>query len=119
MPHLRGKINAVVARGGWADKDAPLDAESVRYRVSVAITEEEEFETGTHVSSRSRVDNVSALQAFGTGDPQPGTLVRSPDPAALVQQQLALAVAPAHNPSSASAEPAPAAMAAPARLALR
>lgn len=91
VQHLRAKIAAVVARGGWADRDAPLDPESTRYRVSVSMTEEEEFETSTQVRSRSSIDNFSAMQAFGTGNPQPGTLVKSADPTALVQQHFALA----------------------------
>lgn len=75
------------------------------------MTEEEEFESSTQVRSRSSIDNFSALQAFGTGNPQPGTLVKSADPTALVQQQFAL---PTPEPSSVSAASAPAAAAAPA-----
>eukprot|EP00438_Fugacium_kawagutii_P025595 Skav223678 [mRNA] locus=scaffold2691:189718:190307:- [translate_table: standard] len=99
--HGMKKIATVVSRGGFADPEAPLDEASTRYPVTVSMEEEEEWKSKTSVSSSAEIQHTDALRIHGLGAPSAGTSVMSPDPTALVQQQL-LAHAASSTPSVAA-----------------
>eukprot|EP00435_Cladocopium_sp_Y103_P040775 s3758_g11.t1 len=87
MSSLRAKIKAVVSKGGQADPDAPNDPESVRYRCSVALEENEKWENEAELTIQSQVDPRGAANLMQLGDPVIST-VTAADPMALVRDQL-------------------------------
>lgn len=102
---FRKKIETVVARGGIADPDAPLDSESTRYRVSLSIEEDETWTSSTAVKTKGNLDNQDAVR-IQLGNPAVGTAVASADPINLVREQLAsLAAAPTPDSSRAPSTP--------------
>lgn len=102
----RKKIETVVARGGQADPDAPLDDASTRYRVSLGMEEDETWKSSTTASTTAAIQHSDALRVFGLGGPSLGTSVRSPDPMGLVREQLE-AHSAAATPQAAAAPPTP------------
>lgn len=102
----RKKIATVVSRGGRADPEAPLDDASTRYKVTVSMEEEEVWKTKTSASTNAEIHHADAARIYGLGVPSAGTSVMSPDPTALVRQELLACSAPASTPSAAPATPA-------------
>lgn len=91
-----------MARGGKADPEAPLDEASTRYKVTVSMEEEEVWKTKTSVGSTAEIQHTDAMRIYGLGVPSAGTSVMSPDPTALVRQQLLAHSAAASTPSAAA-----------------
>eukprot|EP00438_Fugacium_kawagutii_P034756 Skav221195 [mRNA] locus=scaffold3557:154947:158653:+ [translate_table: standard] len=82
------KIQAVVLKGGKPDTDAPNDPASIRYRVSVELEEEEQWQQEAELDIRAPVDVRSAEALMRSADPVVQTIT-APDPMALVRDQLA------------------------------
>lgn len=94
-----------MARGGIADPDAPLDNDSIRYRVSLSIEEDEIWSSETAVSTTGLLHNQDALRIQQLGTPSVGTQVASADPMGLVREQLASLAAAATPDSMAPSTP--------------
>ena len=87
----RAKIKACVARGGVADRDAPNDPASTRYRCSLDMEEDETFESSMQVHMQAGIDPGHAFRAIEAPTaPQQvlGAQVSIPDPLAMVAEQL-------------------------------
>eukprot|EP00438_Fugacium_kawagutii_P014764 Skav228753 [mRNA] locus=scaffold589:50999:51755:+ [translate_table: standard] len=91
---------------GLPDEDAPNDPDSVKYRCSTALEEDDVMENEASIRITGDVQGADALRAMQMGDPRlsGGNSVRAADPLGLVREQLAASQQPA-TPSVA-AEPA-------------
>lgn len=88
------------------DPDAPNDPESVRYRCSVNLEEDDVHENSSALELKGTAARGDAMQAFQLKDPNlQGTRLTAPDPMALVRDQLAALqpAASAEVPSSSGA----------------
>ncbi|CAK8999665.1 unnamed protein product [Durusdinium trenchii] len=86
------KIEAVVAKGGVPDADAPNDPDSMRYWVTLGMEETNVESTETSVSISGQVRNQQAMEALSSKSVA-APLVTVPDPNEMVRNQLAAAAA--------------------------
>lgn len=82
-----------------------MDEASTRYRVSLAMEEDEVWKSSTAVSSSAQINHADALRVYGLVGQPVGVAVQTPDPTGLVRQQLD-AHAAAASPVSAASAPA-------------